>query len=285
MIDTKIPILVYTPEIAPAVVCIVLYSIVTIIHGYFVFKKPKFLAMLPVFIGGVMLVGGYATRLVVRTNLYNIPIYAVSTLLILLPPSLFAASIYMCFGRLLLFLNQTSVSLVNVHWVTKTFLMGDVISFMCQGAGGGLQTSQKRHTQLMGTNIALAGLSIQVAFVAAFLVVMIIAHRRLLKTPEVKPSPDSKYTWKTLATALYIGIILIIIRCVYRLIEFDMGYRGLMNTHEVYLYLLDALPMFLWMVLFCIINPRHFIGPPDSFHSPHSSYDDMEMMGLQNSSK
>lgn len=272
----KFPILVYTPEIAPAVVCIICYTIVTAIHGYFVFKKPKFLSMLPVFIGGIMLIGGYATRLIVRTHLYNIPIYSISTLLILLPPSLFAASIYMCFGRYLKFIHHESASVVRVDWVTKVFLMGDIISFICQGIGGALQTLNNLNTKKIGTDIALAGLSIQVAFVAVFLFVMIIAHYRLLKSPPLKNAESSfrsKYTWKTFLTLLYIGVILIIIRCVYRLIEFDEGYRGLMNDHEVFMYLLDALPMFLWMALFCILHPRHFM-------SNASVYDDTEMLNV-----
>jgi RTA1 like protein len=267
---TKNPILDYTPEIAPAAVCIVLYSIVTVIHGYFVFRRPKFLGMLPVFIGGVMLVIGYITRLIVRNNLYSVPIYAVSTLCILLPPSLFAAAVYMVFGRLLKYLNQTDVSLVRVNWITKIFIMGDVISFMAQGAGGGLQTSTNLSTQKLGGNVALAGLSIQLAFVATFLVVMSIAHNRLLKVTNIKIIPNAKYSWKTLVYALYVGVVLILIRSVYRVIEFAQGYHGLLNSHEIYLYLLDALPMFLWMVLFCIVNPSMVIV--------NNSSSDMEML-------
>ena len=65
----------------------------------------------------------------------NVPIYAVQTLMILLAPPLYAASIYMTLGRLIRHLNAERLSLVPVKWLTRIFVTGDVISFLMQASG------------------------------------------------------------------------------------------------------------------------------------------------------
>jgi hypothetical protein len=55
--------------------------------------------------------------------------------LILLGPALYAASIYMVLGRLIVYLDAQEHSLVRVSWMTKIFVTGDVISFLMQCGG------------------------------------------------------------------------------------------------------------------------------------------------------
>lgn len=56
-------------------------------------------------------------------------------MLILVAPPLFAASIYMTLGRVILKLNAEPASLIRVRWLTKIFVAGDVISFLLQCGG------------------------------------------------------------------------------------------------------------------------------------------------------
>ena len=57
------------------------------------------------------------------------------TLLILVAPALFAASIYMVLGRIILLVDGEQHSLIRKRWLTKIFVTGDVLSFLMQGAG------------------------------------------------------------------------------------------------------------------------------------------------------
>ena len=57
------------------------------------------------------------------------------TLLLLVSPALFAASIYMILGRIVLVTNGEKFSLIRRVWLTKLFVLGDVLSFVLQGAG------------------------------------------------------------------------------------------------------------------------------------------------------
>lgn len=61
--------------------------------------------------------------------------YIVQTLLLLIAPALYAVSIYMMLGRIILVTEGERHSVIPKRWLTKVFVAGDVASFMLQGAG------------------------------------------------------------------------------------------------------------------------------------------------------
>lgn len=61
--------------------------------------------------------------------------YLIQTLLLLVAPALFAASIYMVLGRIILLTEGERHSMIRQKWLTKLFVAGDVLSFMTQSAG------------------------------------------------------------------------------------------------------------------------------------------------------
>jgi hypothetical protein len=78
---------------------------------------------------------GYICRALAHNDKENIPIYSVGTIMILLAPPLYAASIYMTLGRLIMHLDAEGLSMVPVKWFTAIFVTGDVIAFVMQAAG------------------------------------------------------------------------------------------------------------------------------------------------------
>jgi RTA1 like protein len=61
--------------------------------------------------------------------------FIIQSLLLLVAPALFAASIYMCLGRTVLMVDGDEHLFIRRTWLTKIFVLGDVLSFMMQGAG------------------------------------------------------------------------------------------------------------------------------------------------------
>lgn len=61
--------------------------------------------------------------------------YIMQTLLLLVAPALYAASIYMELGRIIALTAGERHSVIRRQWLTKIFVIGDVISFVAQGAG------------------------------------------------------------------------------------------------------------------------------------------------------
>lgn len=54
--------------------------------------------------------------------------------------------------------------------------------------------------------------------------------------------------------------MLIMVRSLFRAIEYLQGFDGYLLNHEVYLYIFDALLMFITMVLFNLVHPVEILG-------------------------
>ena len=55
--------------------------------------------------------------------------------LILVAPSLLAASIYMDLGRIIRLTRCEHLSIIRVGWLTKLFVVGDIVAFLTQAFG------------------------------------------------------------------------------------------------------------------------------------------------------
>lgn len=189
-------------------------------------------------------------------------LYALQTLLLLLAPTLYAASIYRVLGRVIKFLRGEHLSYVPVKYLTITFVMGDVLSFILQAAGGGVMSgSGSADLLVIGQWIIVSGLCVQLIFFGAFIVTSICFHYRITQSPTqdakdaINTSGRFSRDWQSLLFALYTASILILIRSIYRIIEFAQGNSGYVISHEVFLYVFDAAMMFLVMIVMNLYHP------------------------------
>lgn len=112
-------------------------------------------------------------------------------------------------------------------------------------------------TSTEGSHIVLAGLFIQIIIFGFFVVVAIIFQRRLLAKPTPR-SNDPLLPWHKFLYILYATCAFIMIRSIMRVAEFVEGFEGNIILHEVYLYVLDAVPMVAVMFTFSIWYPSRF---------------------------
>lgn len=145
----------YKPSLAGAIIFILLFLGSTVVHTYQLYKTRS-LFFIP------FLIGGFCKSFISAANLlspfdnndtvewigyigraasssqtpnWTLGPYIVQSLLLLLAPALFAASIYMLLGRIILVLQAEKHSLIKKRWLTKTFVLGDVLSFLLQSNG------------------------------------------------------------------------------------------------------------------------------------------------------
>jgi hypothetical protein len=197
--------------------------------------------------------GGYAARYLSAKSPDKLMLYVAQSLLILLPPSLYAATIYMIYGRIVLFVNAPDASIIRPTRVTKIFVIGDVLSFFIQAGGGGMMAQGK--SAALGQKVILAGLFAQLIFFGFFLIIAIVFERRIMKSGMRYTIPKyGKHTWRALLLLLLAAAVVIIERCVYRVIEFGQGQDGYLMTHEVFMFIGDAAPMFFVQAVFHLIH-------------------------------
>ena len=182
------------------------------------------------------------------------------SLLILLAPALFAASIYMVLGRIIRITDGEASSVIRSKWLTKIFVGGDVLSFLAQSAGGGLLAKAKdKDDSKMGEYIIIAGLGIQIAFFGFFSICACIFHYRIRACPTTASSTLT-VPWRRQLFVLYFASILIMIRSLFRVAEYVTGSDGVLMSTEVYIYIFDATLMALTMIAFNAFHPSKAVS-------------------------
>lgn len=80
---------------------------------------------------------GYVARAVScqQTPDWTLTPYIIDVILVLVAPALFAASVYMELGRIILVTDGERHSIIRAKWLTKIFVMGDILSFLMQSGG------------------------------------------------------------------------------------------------------------------------------------------------------
>lgn len=152
----------YDPSLVAAVLFAVLYGLSTVAHAYQLLRGRtwSFIAFL---IGSIcepslssfhhLTLGlaiefldtdtrsvqtvGYSCRAINASETPNwsqIP-FIIQTLLPLLAPALYAASIYMLLGRLVNSMDAAHLCFIPTRWLTKIFVFGDILSFAFQCIG------------------------------------------------------------------------------------------------------------------------------------------------------
>lgn len=114
----------------------------------------------------------------------------------------------------------------------------------------------------LGEQITVGGLCVQLVFFSFFIITCAVFHSRIRKFPTqeiialaARLSEKTSRTWETVLVGLYTASILILVRSIFRLIEYAQGNDGYLISHEVFMYIFDSALMFLTMVAMNICHP------------------------------
>lgn len=84
----------------------------------------------------------------------------------------------------------------------------------------------------------------------------------------------SRKGWKPLFAALGFTCIMFLIRSFFRVVELSEGYSGYLATHEVYWAALDALPLWLGIMVYTYFWPCRILTPETAVHPDIVEYSD-----------
>ncbi|RAK95689.1 RTA1 domain-containing protein, partial [Aspergillus ibericus CBS 121593] len=253
----------YTPSLAAAIAFTAIFGILSLLHLYRVLHHRTYF-FIPFLLGLIFETVGYLARIFSHYSPKSLTPYIIQTMLILVAPPLFAASIYMTLGRLITRLHAESTSLVPVRWLTKVFVVGDIVSFVLQCGGGGYMSAGTQSAMTTGSHIVIGGLAIQLLFFGFFVIVASVFHVRVVRnhhhhhhhhqhTPI--PAKTGRYSWTDMMWGLYIACGLILVRSVYRVVEFVEGNDGFIMRREYLLYVFDGVLMALTGVVVGVVFP------------------------------
>ncbi|EEP79209.1 predicted protein [Uncinocarpus reesii 1704] len=241
----------YDPSLPASILFTILYFFPAVFLFYTVIIGPRTGKyghagyFIPLCIGAAMEVLAYAIRCASVEQPGSIPLYALSSSLVVIAPVFICASLYMLMGRLIRAgipeaKNQQRIFGIPPHWLPRIFVTSDVFSFLTQASGSGIASAGnwEGSEKEAGTNVLIGGLALQLATFSLFLVIVLVFHQRV---HSLRRSVDDNL--KKVLIGLYISGLFIWLRCVYRLIEFALGIDGYPFSHEWCLYVLEACPM------------------------------------------
>jgi hypothetical protein len=105
-----------------------------------------------------------------------------------------------------------------------------------------------------GENIIIGGLVVQVLFFGCFVVTSLVFHLRMRRVPTSRLLARNP-PWEKHLFVLYVASALILVRSVFRLIEYAQGNGGYLISHEVFLYVFDAVLMWFCMAILAWVHP------------------------------
>ncbi|MBW0475376.1 hypothetical protein O181_015091 [Austropuccinia psidii MF-1] len=251
----------YAPSLVAEIVFCVTFFLSVGLHTFQLIKYRSWY-FLPFVIGGYFEAFGYIAKAILASET---PYYwefipeLIQALLTLLAPTLFAASIYMLLTRIIRLSGGQHSFFIPATLITKCFVSGDVLSFLFQAIGGAkLVGSKSKAATDLGRMLILIGLFIQLAFFGFFILASLAFHLKMQTNP--KPAKESlQKGCKNYFFVLYSTSVLILIRSIFRTLEYILGNKGPLQKKEVYGLVFDALAMLVCMLIYNAFHPARVL--------------------------
>lgn len=179
---------------------------------------------------------------------------------------------YMILARLIwFFVPGRRIGIFKPSILAVMFVALDVGAFIIQLIGGGMAAVGNPPDQIQkGLHIYMAGMGLQQFFICLFLVIAVQFHRQMLQQRHMGQLVGLKAKWRRLLYALYASLTFITVRIIFRLVEFSSGNtpNNPVITNEWYLYVFDATPMLLAILVWNVVHPGTVLQGPDAKMPP-----------------
>lgn len=171
-------------------------------------------------------------------------------MLLLGGPPFLAASIYMSLGRIITALEAQKFSFISPRWMSIIYVTLDIGCIVSQFVGSIIPMSGDPDSIRLSRIILIAGLATQLVALSVFILTSWVVYRRIKQQ-----SLPISVSWKRYFRAIEVATVVMIVRSTVRAIEFLEGEGGFVISHEIFIYLFDALLMFALMVILFVIHP------------------------------
>lgn len=198
---------------------------------------------------------GYAVRADAAYHTGVLTPYLIQSIGLILPPVFFAATLYMVYSHIVRGVQGQSFSPISDRWATRIFVTGDILCMLIQSSGAGMTANSSNAK--MGDNIVVGGLILQIVIFVIFVSCCITFHVRFrAHTAQSANINTLSIPWQKHLNMLYYTSVTILIRNIYRVVEFVMGVSsGFFADNEWPLYVFDSLLMLFVMTAFYVWYP------------------------------
>ncbi|KAJ4362106.1 hypothetical protein N0V95_001563 [Ascochyta clinopodiicola] len=196
----------------------------------------------------ILMVCGFATRLIGAYHTSNLGILIASTVLIMSGPPVYALINYFILSRILYYMPYLAP--MHPGRVATTFVGLDGLCEILIGNGAWrmANSSMTDAQRQVGANMVTASLCLQAALFAGFGIIAALFHRKALRAGLLKEE------LKTVLYVMYVSATIVTIRCIYRLVEYILGWESSIYQNETYFWIFEAVIM---LVNTALLNTFH----------------------------
>ncbi|CZR61014.1 related to RTM1 protein [Phialocephala subalpina] len=277
----------YSPSLSAAIVVAVLYTL-AFIGTVFQFMRYRSWAWTAMVAAAGMESAGYILRSLSTQNQTDKNLYVSSYSLIVLAPVLMAAACYVVFGRIVFHVVPKENRTMRLLWVpprfvTPIFVACDIVALFLQLIGAvrittvDVDTPGGKSKLQTGKTIAQIGVAVQMVCFGLFSIIAVrfnFTSKRFVAQFEERLATETKGEkyciidgeekklkpkWEAILRVTNITSVLILIRSVYRMVDFSLGQTGYTGTHEWVEYIFDALMIFPVVALFVYWHPSKYL--------------------------
>ncbi|PKS08367.1 hypothetical protein jhhlp_005311 [Lomentospora prolificans] len=248
----------YRPNKPAAYTFLVLFGLATLGHLIYLIRLRSWF-FIPLILGGIAEVFGYFGRAQASDEPDKVGPFILQNLLLLSAAPLIAATIYMILGRILTALDAGHHSIISPRWMTKLYVLIDIGCLVTQLAGSVLPASGDPSAIKLSRSLIIGGLIVQFTALSIFILTSWHAQHRTKRDPTPVIARHPSINWQNHFRIVQVVTVLVIVRSVVRAVEFIQGDGGFVISHEVFVYLFDALFMFVVMAAFLVLHPGRLI--------------------------
>ena len=211
--------------------------------------------------------------------------------MIVVAPVFISAGIYFSINRLIAWANSiggfdaASEKKYQRWWLSPKlilwgFITADALTTIMQIAGAAMVGSSESNSKSpdTGNNILLAGLAIQTASFAVFLVILLLFRISLGKDAGVRSNSRSKDAF---ILAVAVASLLVYLRTVFRLAETAQGIFGSVSTNEKFFGSLEFAPVVLAVWILAIWHPGRWLAKEGSRVFPPAAQQENESVPME----
>ncbi|KAK2026595.1 RTA1 like protein [Colletotrichum zoysiae] len=256
----------YRPSIAGNALFLALMVLIAAYQVFLGIRHKTKSFMIAICLGLLTETVGYIARVLLNGNPFSRDYFLWYLITLTIGPVFIAAAIYLTLGRIVV-VHGASISRIKPRSYTTFFLGCDIVSLVVQAVGGGIAASTPLDNPDMidvGTNILVAGLSIQVACLFAFSACSLEFLWRVRKNPEMR-NPEftdlvNSKRFKMFLIALFVATACLFVRTVFRSVELSEGFSGKLANQEVEFMVLDGVMIILACLFLSIWHPGQGFG-------------------------
>ncbi|KAL4066354.1 RTA1 like protein-domain-containing protein [Scleroderma yunnanense] len=264
----------YVPTEWICILYVALFGVSTALHLLQAMKFRMWWLLPTVVLAGIMELLGWSARLWSSINPVLLTPFEIQLVGTILAPTPFIAANFLIVGRIIVQLGP-QYSRLSPKLYAILFCSFDLICLVIQAVGGAIAADavNTNGNPNDGGNIMLIGVAIQMFAMTLYVICAGEFFVRFLKDCPIRKNSMEEneekrgvklYEWdrlKLLVFSLFFETVFLFVRSVYRTIELENGWSGVIISTQVYFNVFDGAMLTLAMFTMNLVHPGFFLRP------------------------